>query len=265
MEIHSLASGSSGNAYIIKNGNFSILLDAGLSGKRTLAGLTSVGIDPATIKAILITHEHSDHIAGAGIISRRLNLPIFMTSGTWKGSAARIGNVPAENIHIIKPLDPFSLGDIEITAMNISHDAGDPVNFVFDNGKQRAVVLTDTGCVTAEMLKVLATCQAMVLEANHDPEMLQTGPYPWPLKQRVAGNRGHLSNLQAARVAAWLIINGKIQRIHLGHLSAVNNNPQCALASVAQHLAQEGLSSEPAYRYLQVLPRHHAGPVLQVK
>lgn len=265
MEIHSLASGSSGNAYIIKEGKQSILLDAGLSGKRILAGIAASGINPSCIVAVLITHEHNDHIAGAGIVSRRLNLPLYMTPGTWKTAEKRLGRINEGNMHLINPCIPFHLGSLEITAMKICHDAVEPVTYVFDTGRHRAVVLTDTGCITQRMLEILATCHAMVLEANHDPEMLRTGPYPWPLKQRVAGRLGHLSNLQAAQAVEWLVKNGRIQRIHLGHLSAINNCPDHALSSVAKYLAEKGLGSESVSNHLKVLPRQQNGPVLQVK
>jgi phosphoribosyl 1,2-cyclic phosphodiesterase len=265
VEVHSLASGSSGNSYLIKNGNQAVLLDAGLSGKRTLAALEKIGANPSSISAILVTHEHNDHVAGAGIISRRLSLPIYMTPGTWKGSGGKLGKIPDDHIKLVDPDVSFVLGDLEITPIPVCHDAWEPVNYVFNTGKRRAVVLTDTGCVTGAMLKVLAQCDAMVLEANHDLEMLQTGPYPWSLKQRVSGKNGHLSNLQAARLAAWLVINGKIKQVHLGHLSAVNNSPVVALTAVLNYLAGKGLAAERVYNSLQVLPRHETGPVLQVK
>jgi len=265
MEVHSLASGSSGNAYIIKDQNNVLLLDAGLSGKLVQAGLAELNIDSNRIRAILVTHEHNDHIAGAGVISRRFNLPLYMTAGTWERAAGKLGKIKEDNIRLVSQGMAFSLGNLEITAIPVSHDASEPVNYVFDTGKHRAVVLTDTGCITSSMLKSLATCHAMVLEANHDVEMLRTGPYPWPLKQRVAGQHGHLSNLQAAKVAAWLAVHGRIQSVHLGHLSAVNNYPQLAESTVSQYLIQEGLDSEPIFSSLKVLPRQRRGPVLQVK
>lgn len=264
LQVFSLASGSSGNAYLVRHQKQALLLDAGLSGKRTLAGLAEIGVDPASISGILITHEHNDHIAGAGILSRRFNLPLYMTKGTWVGASRKLGKIEEKNVYLIEANSSFVLGNLEITAIPICHDAREPVNYVFDSGKCRAAVLTDTGSVPSSILKILATCQAMVLEANHDGEMLRTGPYPWPLKQRVGGELGHLSNLQAARVAAWLAINGKIRQIQLGHLSAVNNNPNFALAAVSQFLVSAGLGAELVCRNLQVLPRQRGGPVLQV-
>lgn len=265
MELHSLASGSSGNAYIILHQGRALLLDAGLSGKRTYAGLAAAGINPACITAILITHEHNDHIAGAGILSRRLRVPLYMTAGTLLGARAKLGNIPEDKMYLVSPGTAFSLNGLEIWALPVCHDALEPVNYIFDTGKCRAAVLTDTGCVTEAMVNTLAACNAMVLESNHDSEMLQRGPYPRALKQRVASENGHLSNYQAARVLARLAANGKITQAHLGHLSAVNNSPETAIAAVAQFLADKGLDSEQVYHSLKVLPRHRLGPVLQVK
>lgn len=265
MEVHSLASGSSGNAYVVVHNKQAILLDAGLSGKRIMSGLAETGINPDSIQAILVTHEHNDHVAGAGVLARRLKLPLYMTKGTWLGAAAKIGKIPEDKIMIVSPNSSFALGNLEITAIPICHDAREPVNYVFDSGKRRAIILTDTGCITATMLKTLATCHAMVLEANHDADMLHSGPYPWPLKQRIAGQLGHLSNIQAARVAAWLAENGKLGQLLLGHLSAVNNTPEVARESVSQYLIEQKLGGESICASLEVLPRHRPGPVLQVK
>ena len=132
-------------------------------------------------------------------------------------------------------------------------------------GKHRASVLTDTGCITRDMLAVLESCHALILEANHDVDMLESGPYPWPLKRRIASQKGHLSNLQAARVATWLAVNGNLRQMMLGHLSAINNTPDMARESVAAYLVEQKLGEEPLCAALQVLPRHHPGPVLQVK
>lgn len=265
MEIHSLASGSSGNAYIIAHGGRALLLDAGLSGKKTYAAMEAVGIDPGRVTAILVTHEHNDHIAGAGIISRRLGIPLYMTPGTWQGAKGTLGKLSEDKIHLINPSEYFYINDIEVMAMPVFHDSRQPVNYIFSTGKHRAVILTDTGCVTEDMLAAMANCDAMVLEANHDIEMLRQGPYPWYLKQRVASDKGHLSNLQAARVLARLVAQGKITQAHLGHLSAVNNSREVAIAAVAEYLAAQGMDSEPVFHGLTALPRHNPGPVLQVK
>lgn len=265
MEIISLASGSSGNAYVVRQGKGSLLLDAGLSGKYTLAALAAVGIDPASVTAILVTHEHHDHIAGAGILSRRLKVPLYMTEGTWRGAAGRLGKIAPAMVEIISPGTAFVLNDLEILPLSTCHDTIEPVNYIFDGGGCRGAVLTDTGCVGSELLAALATCDALVLEANHDGEMLAQGPYPWPLKRRIASDRGHLSNLQAARVLADLVAKGRITQVHLGHLSAVNNSRELARGTVAKYLADRGMGAEPVYRSLKVLPRDRWGPMLQVK
>lgn len=265
MEIYSLASGSSGNAYIIAHQGRALLLDAGLSGKRTFAAMAAVGVNPGSVTAILITHEHNDHIAGAGIISRRLGIPLYMTAGTWQGAKGALGKLAEDKILLINARDRFYLNDIEVTAMPVFHDSQEPVNYIFDTGRHKAVILTDTGCVTEEMLAVMANCDAMVLETNHDSEMLQRGPYPWHLKKRVASDRGHLSNLQAARVLARLVARGKITQAYLGHLSAVNNSREAAIAAVSKYLVAQGMASEPVLDSLTALPRHSPGPVLQVK
>lgn len=265
MKVVSLASGSSGNAYLVVHKKQALLLDAGLSGKRISAGMAEAGIDPAWLRAILITHEHNDHIAGAGVVCRKWRLPMYMTEGTWVAAQGKLGKIPPERVKILSLGSAFSLGDLEITAIPVCHDAREPVNYVFDTGNRRAAVLTDTGCITRAMLRMLESCHALVLEANHDPHMLETGPYPWPLKQRIAGRQGHLSNLQAARLAAHLAVNGKLRRMMLGHLSAINNTPTVAREAVREYLAQQDLGSEPLCAELQVLPRHQTGPVLQVK
>lgn len=265
LKLVSFASGSSGNAYVVVHNKQALLLDAGLSGKKISAGLTETGIDPAWIRAILITHEHNDHIAGAGVICRRWRLPMYMTEGTWAAAQNKLGKIPPDRIKLLRPDASFILGDMEIRAMPICHDAQEPVNYVFNTGTHRAAVLTDTGCITRAMLKMLEGCHALVLEANHDVDMLENGPYPWPLKQRIASRRGHLSNLQAARVATWLAVNGNLRRMMLGHLSAINNTPDVARTTVKEYLVEQKLGAEPLCVDLQVLPRHHAGPVLQVK
>lgn len=263
MEIHSLASGSSGNSYVIVHKGRSLLLDAGLSGKQTFAALGRAGLAPASIKAILLTHEHNDHVAGAGVLCRKLTVPLYMTAGTWQGAQPRLGPIPAASVKLIEPGAAFILNDMEIEALPASHDALEPVNYLFSSGKSRGAVVTDTGFVADSLLGALAGCDFLVLEANHDQKMLATGPYPSALKNRVAGERGHLSNLQAARVLARLILGGRLNQVRLAHLSAVNNNPLLARATVTDFLRVRGLGKAPACQNLKILPRSSPGPVLQ--
>lgn len=263
MEIYSLASGSSGNSYVIVHNKRALLLDAGLSGKKLIGALADVGVDPAWIEAVLVSHEHNDHVAGAGIISRKLNVPVYMTRGTWMAAAEKLGPLPRGKI-IIRSGTFFRVADLLVTAYPICHDAREPVNYVFSTGAHKAAVLTDTGCVNRSMLHTLAQCHALILEANHSAEMLFAGPYPWPLKQRIASRQGHLSNAQAARIAAWLSAHGQLRQVQLGHLSAVNNTPDLARGEVAEYLARQRVS-RALCRNVQVLPRQQPGPILQVK
>ena len=265
MEIRSLASGSSGNAYIITHRGRSLLLDAGLSGRRTQLALKCVGIDPASITAILLTHEHNDHIAGAGVLCRSLDLPLYMTAGTLRGAGTKLGKIPADKIHLVSSDQAFILNDLKIMALPACHDALEPVNFLFCSSKHRAAVITDTGYIAENLIPILAACNAIVLEANHDRKMLENGPYPRALKERVSGDRGHLSNQQAARVLARVAAMGNITQVCLGHLSAVNNNHATAKATVAKSLAAAGMGKEAVYHNLKALPRCQPGPVLQIK
>lgn len=265
MDILSLASGSSGNAYVVRNGAQSLLLDAGLSGKQTIASLRGAGIDPASVTAILITHEHNDHISGAGVLCRRLDIPLYMTEGTRRGAMKKLGKIAAGKLRIIAPRKAFIVNGLEILALPVCHDAIEPVNYIFDAGCSRGAVLTDTGYVSEELAQAMASCRAIVLEANHDGEMLARGPYPWSLKQRIASRRGHLSNAQAARVLAKLAAKGIITQVHLGHLSAVNNSPTAARTTVAAYLRELGMEAEPVYQSIKTLPRFGRGPLLQIK
>lgn len=265
MEIYSLGSGSSGNTYIVLHQGQALLLDAGLSGRQTFTGLAAAGVDPGSVTAILVSHEHNDHVASAGILCRRLKVPLYMTAGTWQGARAKLGNIPADSLRLIAAGLAFQINGLEIWALPASHDALEPVNYIFNTGRRQAAVLTDTGVVTETVIRALSACDALILEANHDLEMLRQGPYPGSLKKRVAGENGHLSNLQAARILAQLAAKGRLTQAHLGHLSAINNSPEVAMAAVSQYLANKGLGSESLGRNLKVLPRQRLGPVLQVK
>ncbi|MTI93930.1 MAG: MBL fold metallo-hydrolase [Firmicutes bacterium] len=263
MKICSLASGSCGNAYAISHRNTNILIDAGLSGKKieqALAGVFCV----SRLKGILVTHEHQDHIHGAGILSRRYKLPLYITAGTWRAGTRRLGPVADNLLNIVRAGEAFQVGDLDILPVATSHDAEEPVSYVIDSGQSKAAFLTDTGEVSGQTLNMLMSCQAVVLEANHDPEMLAQGPYPFFLKKRISGPLGHLSNLQAARVIARLLEHGKLNGFCLGHLSAENNTPQVAWQTVTAFLAAQGIKAADI-PHGQILPRQAPGELLQVE
>lgn len=259
MKLYSLASGSSGNAYLVYSMGTALLLDAGLSGKKILEAITALGSYREKLQAIIISHEHCDHIRGAGVLSRRLNLPLYITKGTWAAGRNSLGAVAEENLRFYAAGTVFSVGSMQLTAFALHHDSREPAHVVVDDGKNRLAVLTDTGMVDQAMADILSTCDGLVLEANHDPDMLASGPYPPFVKRRIISDKGHLSNQQAARLAANLIRLGRLRQFQLGHLSAVNNTPRLAASTVLSCLRKAGLQND-----VQVLPRDRPGPLLQL-
>lgn len=235
-----LFSGSSGNATYVGCDGAHLLVDAGLSGSRVAGELERVGVDPASLDAILVTHEHIDHIKGIGILSRRYDLPVYATEGTWRGMASKLGAISTKNMRVFEPEQDFYVGPINITPFSIPHDAAQPVGYAFDLGGARLAVATDLGHVSNGWKRHVLGAAAVILESNFDPGMLQAGPYPWELKQRILGRRGHLSNDDAGEVAAELARAGARQ-IVLGHLSKENNYPDLALQTCRLALMQAGI------------------------
>lgn len=233
----SLVSGSSGNASIVSDKNTLILTDCGMSGKKLEAALAELDAVAADISAILLTHEHIDHTRGAGIISRRYNLPIYATAGTFGG--AELGKISDSNIHIINSGDEFEIGTIGVCAFAISHDANEPVGYSFFSENKKMTIATDTGEITDETEKNILGSDEIILESNHDKEMLMYGSYPYSLKQRVAGSFGHLSNDDAALTCLKLLQSGT-RKIMLGHLSNENNTPEIAYKTSRNLLEKAG-------------------------
>ena len=226
MNLCSIASGSSGNCIYIGNSNAGILVDAGISKKRIVEGLTSIDVNPEKLNGILITHEHSDHISGLGVFTRKYKVPIYATRET----IARILNskslgVLDENLfHEIKPDESFYVEDIKVNPFSISHDAANPVSYTFDNANKRVGIATDLGTYDDYIISNLEDCNALLLEANHDINMLQVGAYPYSLKRRILSDVGHLSNDNSGRLLSRLFTD-KLKYIFLGHLSKENNYP----------------------------------------
>ncbi|MDR3419598.1 MAG: MBL fold metallo-hydrolase [Nevskia sp.] len=223
-----LGSGSKGNAAVVSTGGTTILLDCGLGLRETEQRLERLGLRAEELSGILVTHEHADHIAGVAPLAQRYRLPVWITAGSvagWK-------EPPRELIRRINPHDPFRIGELQVRPYPVPHDAREPCQFVFGDGRFRLGVLTDAGSVTAHMRRVLSGCDALLLEFNHELEMLRQGPYPPPLKRRVAGDHGHLSNAQAADLLASLD-RSRLQHLVLTHISETNNTPQHALRAAA--------------------------------
>ena len=235
-----LFSGSSGNAVYLGTDKGAILIDCGMSGKQTLDAMVQAGLDPAGLRAILITHEHSDHVKGAGILSRKLNLPIYATEGTWTCRENALGEVAAHNRILITAGESFYLNDLEIVPFSTPHDAGDPVGYRIYAPDFSAATATDMGWFSPAAQDALAGADVVLLESNHDPDMLKRNPhYPQHLKSRILGRKGHLSNESGAE-AAVMLLKGGTRHLLLGHLSSENNTPDLAYRTVRAALEEAG-------------------------
>lgn len=235
-----LFSGSSGNAIYVGCGDTHLLVDAGVSGTRVAKALESIGVAPGALSAILVTHEHSDHIKGIGILSRKYDLPIYASSGTWSAMEDKIGAISSKNMRTFDAGTGFFLGSIEVLGFSTPHDAADPVGYAFESHGARFAIATDIGCVRDSWFKYVEGADAVLLESNYDPDMLQAGSYPYDLKKRILSRRGHLSNDDAGEAAARLVESGTRQ-IVLGHLSKENNFPELALQSTELALQSHGI------------------------
>ena len=232
-----LRSSSKGNATIIFNKNTRILVDCGISGKTIEQCLQGAGVNLDTIDAIVVTHEHTDHIKGVGIISRKYNIPIFANSGTWKAMLPSLGKISDENIRIFETGEDFYIKDINVGTFSVSHDAAEPVGYTFSHRGEKVAIATDMGIVTENVLNHIQGSHTALIEANYDPNMLEIGSYPYELKRRIKGERGHLSNCDCGNLARLLAGSGT-KKIILGHLSEENNYPPIAFATVKNCLCR---------------------------
>ncbi len=254
----SLVSGSSGNATLITDEQTTILIDCGLSGKKLEAAFASIGRSPKELDAILVTHEHIDHTAGVGVVSRRFDVPVYATAGTYRGMS--VGKLADKNIHTIAPEHSFEIGTIGVCPFSISHDANDPVGFSFFVNHKKVSLATDTGTMTDSIKQHILGSEAVILESNHDVDMLLYGSYPYSLKQRILSERGHLSNDDCAKTAVELLQSGT-RHILLGHLSNENNTPEIAFRTAVNALRKAGAAIDSDVR-LGVARRYEATAVL---
>jgi phosphoribosyl 1,2-cyclic phosphodiesterase len=258
----SLFSGSSGNSVFIRSGDTRVLIDAGLSAKRIIEALVSIGEKPSELSAVLVTHEHSDHIRGVGILSRKYNIPIFANMNTWQAMEQFIGPVNASNKMYFNTGLEFLLGDIAVKPFPIPHDASEPVGYSFYAEGKKITLATDIGHINLELLGCLEDSDLLMLESNHDVEMLRIGPYPWHLKKRIAGDRGHLSNEMAGKVIAYMAEKGT-RRFLLGHLSKENNFPELAYQTVCNALYEKRIEIG-GDMLLEVVLRDRVGKVIEL-
>ena len=237
MRLASIASGSSGNCIYVGSENHHLLIDAGIAGKRVTAGVEALGVKAEELEGILVTHEHSDHIKGLGVLARKYHLPIYGTAATldYIQQSANLGKFPEGLFHAVDKETDFTLGDLTIHPFAIPHDAADPVAYRISCGEKRTAVVTDLGEYDERILGELKNLDAVLVEANHDIRMLQVGPYPYYLKQRILGDHGHLCN-EAAGQLLNTILHDHMKAVFLGHLSKENNYPDLALETVKMEI-----------------------------
>lgn len=261
MQFGTIASGSSGNCLYAGNQDSHILIDAGVSGKRIKEGLEGFGVNPVELDAILITHEHIDHISGLGVMARKYKVPIYATEKTLVQieRTKSVGKIPTDLFRVVKPDDTYRIGDIHIRPFSISHDAQDPVSYVLGCGEIKIGMVTDLGYFDEAIVDELKDSDILYIEANHDIHMLQVGPYPYYLKQRILGNKGHLCNEMAGRLIKELY-SSRLKNVILGHLSRENNFPELALEAVRNEFMEYWLSNEAAA--LSVAPRNEASGLI---
>ena len=264
MRLCSIASGSSGNCIYVGHASTHLLIDAGISGKRIEEGLRSIGVEPQSLNGLLITHEHSDHIQGVGVLARKYGIPLYGTVETFcamKKGKTSLGKVDDALFQEIHPEEPLSIGEIRVTPFSVSHDAANPVAYIFEADGKKIGMATDLGVYTEQTVEYLKNSGILYLESNHDVSMLEVGPYPYYLKQRILGAHGHLSNDTAAGLLCRLYHEG-LRHVLLAHLSKENNYPDLAYETVkAELLMAVGTENMPD---LRVAPRDVPSGIVQI-
>lgn len=240
MKFSVLASGSTGNSIYVENEQHAFIVDAGLTGKKMEALLAQIDRDAKKLSGILVTHEHSDHIKGVGVLARKHHIPVFANAKTWDAMSASVGTIPLDQRFEWKTDELKTFGGLDIQSFAVSHDAAEPMFYTFHEDGRKLVVMTDTGYVSDRMKGFISTADAYVFESNHDVSMLQMGPYPWKIKRRILSDVGHVSNEDAA-VAMSEVVAEKETQIYLAHLSKDNNMKELARMSVSQTLESCGI------------------------
>ena len=261
MKFCSLYSGSSGNSIFIASDNTKVLIDAGLAGKKIDDALKHIGEESSSIDGIFITHEHIDHIKGVGVLSRKYDIPIYANDNTWAVMEKNIGKIKEHNIRIMDRRSSITINDLEIRSFNIPHDAIAPVGYTVSYAGKSASVVTDFGVFTEEIRDNIIDSDIILLESNHDVNMLRMGPYPYKLKLRVLGENGHLSNEDCGSAIVSLLKNDKKKQIVLGHLSGTNNHPDLAYQTVVDVLSANGIRPGDDV-ILQLASRHNPSEII---
>ncbi|SMQ59053.1 Phosphoribosyl 1,2-cyclic phosphodiesterase [Bacillus sp. OV166] len=235
-----LASGSTGNALYVESDEHSFLVDAGFSGKQMEALFGQIDRDISKLSGIFVTHEHSDHIKGIGVLARKYQLPVYANEKTWRAMEHSVGAIPTEQKFVFNMETVKSFGAVDIESFGVSHDAAEPMFYVFHHGGKKLVLITDTGYVSDRMKGTISNADVYIFESNHDVQMLRMGRYPWNIKRRILSDVGHVSNEDAA-FAMSDVVGDQTKRIYLAHLSMDNNMKDLAKMAVTQTLQERGL------------------------
>ena len=265
MELCSIASGSSGNCIYVGSDTTHILVDVGISGKKTKEGLERLGVKAEELDGIFITHEHADHINGLGVIARKYGIPIYGTKGTLEAIrySSGVGDIDSGLFQVVEADNKVIVKDLTVNPMRISHDAAEPVAYRISHGKQKLGIITDLGCYNDYTVECLKGMNALLLEANHDIRMLQVGPYPYYLKRRIAGDKGHLSNELSGQLLCRLL-NDRMQTIVLGHLSKENNLPELAYETVRVEIAMSDNGYKANDFPIRVAKRSEVSEIIEI-
>ena len=261
MNICTFASGSSGNCGLVRAGRTCLLLDAGISARRIGAALASLGVCPEELGGVLVTHEHSDHISGIEVLTRRWGVPVYATAGTARQLCYRIAGLEP-SLRTFSAGESFRIGEIAVRSFPTSHDAAESVGYVLESGERRAALCTDLGYLSREVLDAVPGAHLVICEANHDEDWVRSGPYPFPLRKRILGEQGHLSNESGGALALRCAQAGA-HTILLAHLSGENNSPEHALDVVGGILTGGGYPPGKAVT-LACAPRGECSPVYEV-
>lgn len=265
MRLCSIASGSSGNCIYVGSDTTHILVDAGISGKRTAEGLSRLEVKAEELDGIFVTHEHADHISGLGVMARKYGIPIYGTAGTLKAvrDTSGVGKIDECLFQEIEADEKIVVKDLTVNPMRTSHDAAEPVAYRISHGKKKLGIITDLGCYNDYTVECLKGMNALLLEANHDVNMLQVGPYPYYLKKRILGERGHLSNELSGQLLCR-VLNDNMQTIILGHLSKENNLPELAYETVRVEIAMADNKYKAGDFPIRVASRSEASEIVEI-
>ncbi len=262
MKLCSIRSGSRGNAILVWTDKTKLMIDCGISGKLAECGMKEAGLSPEELTAVLVTHEHRDHTGGVGVLSRRYGVPVFANELTWSAMERDLGKIDPLCKKTFDHTEEFAIGDIEVSPFSIPHDAADPVGYCLTGDGKKLAIATDIGVLQESLFRAVKGSEAVLLESNHDKNMLEMGSYPLPLKRRIRGSQGHLSNDEAGKAAEFLVRMG-VRQILLGHLSPENNYPALAEQTVINTLTAAGIQPGRDMQ-LGVAPGDRSGKICEL-